>query len=123
MKNLVERRKMFLQEGTQNKILQLAGMSINHVDISKMVKEIAHQKMEGVILITQLFHFLNVNSVSTNNSVAINLFVSFTIQKDKMKMGFRQMLEKFQGFVDILKVDKFACVQNVTFSIQLYNLP
>ena len=105
MKNQVESKKMYLQEGTLDEIFQLVKMSKNLVDISKMVREIAHPEMEDVILTIQSSHFLNVKSVLTNNHVVLSLFVSFTTQKDKRKMVLRQILETSQKSVDIQKVE------------------
>ena len=89
MKNQVESKKMYLQEGTLDEIFQLVEMSKNLVDISKMVREIAHPEMEDVILTIQSSHFLNVKSVLTNNHVVLSLFVSFITQKNKKKMVLR----------------------------------
>ena len=86
-------------------MFQLVEMSRNLVDISKMVREIAHPEMEDVILTIQSSHFLNVKSVLTNNHVVLSLFVSFTTQKDKRKMVLRQILETSKKSVDIQKVE------------------
>ena len=89
MKNQVETKKMYLQEGPLEEIFQLVEISRNLVDISKMVREIAHPRMEDVIRTIQSSHLLSVKSVSTNNHVALSLFVSFITQKDKKKMVLR----------------------------------
>ena len=89
MKNQIEIMKMYLQEGIPEEIFQLVEMSRNLVDISKMVREIAHPRMEDVIMTIQSSHLLSVKSVSTNNHVALSLFVSFITQKDKKKMVLR----------------------------------
>ena len=105
MKNQVESKKMFLQEGPLEEIFQLVEMSRNLVDISKMVREIAHPKMGDVIMTIQSSHFLSGKSVLTNNHVVLSLFVSFITQKDKRKMVLKQILERSQKSVDIQKVE------------------
>ena len=87
--------------------------------ISKMGKEIVSLGLVcGVNLIIQSYHLMKGNLFSIKNCVRTNQIVSFTTQKDKIKITGNKWQENLQEFVIMWIVEKVAQEQFAAFLIQ-----